>query len=70
MFRPFDDDDDYAPPPSGDGPYQQVGVAVAIAALTALTTKLVEWGVDELRDRYGTKPKAPEQKSPTEKPPQ
>lgn len=26
----------------------------ATAALSALCTKLVEWGIDELREKYGT----------------
>ena len=33
-------------------------VAILTAGLTALATGLVEWAVDELRDRFGTsKPK-------------
>lgn len=39
-------------------PLRQVGVAVAIAGLSVLATKLVEWAVDEIRDRVS--PKKPE----------
>ncbi len=36
----------------------------ATAALSALCTKLMEWGVDELREKYGTK--KPEKKNDQE----
>lgn len=36
---------------------EQIGMAVAIAALSALATGLVSWGVEELRHRFGTRPK-------------
>lgn len=47
----FDDDDK-------EHPAKGVVIAVATAALTALATKLIDWGVDELRERYS--PKKPE----------
>lgn len=39
------------------GPKEQITVAVAIAALSALATGLITWGVDELRQKFGSKPK-------------
>lgn len=48
---------DDKPPKVGE----QIAVAVAIAALSALVSGLVTWGVDELRHRFGTK--EPEKKS-------
>lgn len=48
-----------------DPPHRAIGIAVATAALTVFVTKLVEWGVYELRERYS--PKKPEKKDP-EKP--
>lgn len=34
---------------------REIGVAVAIAGLSALATKIVDWTIDELREKYGTK---------------
>jgi hypothetical protein len=34
---------------------EQIGIAVAIAALSALTTGLIGWGVDELKKKFGSK---------------
>lgn len=45
-----------------ESPAAKVATAVAIAALTALFTKAAEWAVEELRDRYGTKPEREERK--------
>jgi hypothetical protein len=42
-------------PVAQDPPHRTIGIAVAIAALTVLATKLVEWGVDELRDHVSPK---------------
>lgn len=44
----------------GPSPIQQVGIAVAIAALSTLASSLVSWGVDELRTKLGTKKKEEE----------
>jgi hypothetical protein len=44
--------------------HRAIGIAVATAALTVLATKLVEWGVEELRSHY--RPKKPDAKKPTE----
>lgn len=38
----------------------EIAKAVAIAALSVLATKLVEWGVDELRERVSPKKKEEE----------
>lgn len=64
------DDDDDKP---GESIRRQIVTAVTIAGLSVLVTKLVEWGVDELRDRYGKKPdpKPPVTSIPSEaKPPE
>ncbi len=42
-------------------PRQQIGIAVAIAALSALSTGLIGWGIEELKKKYGSKP---EEKKP------
>ena len=39
---------------------EQIGMAVAIAALSALATGLVSWGVEELKHRFGSKPEEQE----------
>ncbi len=49
-----DDDDEELPPPVSTG--KQIGIAVAIAGLSAVATNLIEWGVDELREAFGRKP--------------
>lgn len=36
---------------------REIGKAVAIAALCAIATKLVDWGVEELRERVSPKKK-------------
>jgi hypothetical protein len=36
---------------------EQIGMAVTIAALSALATGLVSWGVEELKHRFGSKEK-------------
>lgn len=41
----------------GPGPAVQIGLAVAIAALSTLASSLVVWGVDELRAKLGSKQK-------------
>jgi len=46
--------EDAPPPPS---PKEQIVVAVVIAGLSALATGLITWGVDELKQRFGSKPK-------------
>ena len=48
--------DDPKPPKVGE----QIAIAVAIAALSALASSLVVWGVEELKVRFATKP--PEKK--------
>jgi hypothetical protein len=46
------------PPPSRPGIVQEVGKAVAIAALSAAATQLITWGVDTVKDRLrGEQPK-------------
>lgn len=41
----------------GPSPIEQIGLAVAIAALTTLASSLVSWGVDELKEKLGSKKK-------------
>ena len=41
----------------GPSPIEQVGIAVAIAALSTLASALVSWGVDEVRARISPKKK-------------
>lgn len=36
---------------------EQIGMAVAIAALSTLASGLVAWGVQELQHAFGSKPK-------------
>lgn len=43
--------DEPKPPKMGE----QIAMAVTIAALSALVSGLVSWGVDELRIKFGTK---------------
>lgn len=43
---------------------RELGKAVAIAAATALVAKLVEWGIDTIRDRLN--PEEPEAEQPEE----
>jgi hypothetical protein len=44
----------------------EIAKAVAIAALSALATKLVEWGVDELKKRARREaPKSEQEESPS-----
>jgi hypothetical protein len=46
-------------------PVVEVAKAVAIAALTAVFTGLVEWGIDELREKYGkARPRSDGESSP------
>lgn len=47
--------------PKGPSAREQIGIAVAIATLSALTTSLISWGVEELKKKYGSKP---EEKKP------
>lgn len=42
---------DPKPPSKGE----QIALAVAIAGLSALTTGLITWGVEELKHRFGSK---------------
>lgn len=44
--------DDKSPSPAA-----QIGLAVAIAALSTLASSLVVWGVDELKAKLGSKKK-------------
>jgi len=41
---------------------EQVGLAVAIAGLSTLVSGLVQWGIQELQLKYGTKPKEKDSK--------
>lgn len=41
---------------------ETIVIAVAIAALSTLASGLVSWGVDELRSRFGSKPKDEDKK--------
>jgi len=47
------------PPDDENDDARDLVYAVATAALTALVTGLVSWGVDELRARYGSKDSNP-----------
>lgn len=49
------DPDPYPPPDNARG----VAFAVITAAATVLVTGLISWGVDELRNRYGSRPPEP-----------
>lgn len=59
MFGPMrrddpDDDDDFEPEPDrGNG--EKIAVAVAIAGLSTLVVKLVEWGVEKVREKFEAK---------------
>ncbi len=66
MLRAYDDDDD-DDDRKEKHPLHTIGVAVVVAGLTALATKLAEWGVEELRERYSPKPEKKDPKDP-EKP--
>lgn len=35
---------------------EQIGMAVAIAALSTLASGLISWGIEELKHRFGSKP--------------
>ena len=41
-----------------------LGVAFATAALSTLGSKLVDWAVEEIKSKYGTKPPKEEKKAP------
>lgn len=47
-------------PPPPDSLAREIAKAVFIAALSVFATKLVEWGVDELRERVSPKKKEAE----------
>ena len=47
--------------PKGPSVREQIGIAGAIATLSALTTSLVGWGVEELKKKFASKP---EEKQP------
>lgn len=52
---PDDDDDDIVDPGPKPSFRKEVATAVAIAALSSLFSHLVEWGVDELKERFAKK---------------
>lgn len=47
----------YEQDPKGPSRVEQIGMAVAIAGLTSLVSGLINWGIQELQLKYGTKPK-------------
>lgn len=53
----FDD-----PLPPEDDTFREIKVAVLTAVATTLATRLVEWGVDELRKRFRSKDKPRERR--------
>ncbi len=57
--RLLDDDDDCPQPSPPVSTGKQIGIAVAIAGLSAVVTQGVEWAFAELRERFGTKPPPP-----------
>jgi hypothetical protein len=52
----------FAQDPKQPSKREQIAMAVTIAALSALATGLVSWGVEELKQRFGTKPKEQDKK--------
>lgn len=44
---------------------EQVVLAVTIAALSTLASGLVSWGIEELKLRFGSKPKEQDKKDVT-----
>lgn len=63
MARRRDDDDE-----KPRSPIVEVIKDVASAGLTAAATGLVEWGIDELRERYGKAKKKDDDKPEEKKP--
>lgn len=49
-------------PPPKDSVKYILGIAFATAAVATLGSKLVDWAVEEIKSRYGTKPKQEEKK--------
>lgn len=47
-----DDDDDYDDSPEEPTNREKIAVAVAIAGLSAAVVKLVEWGVEKIREKF------------------
>jgi hypothetical protein len=52
----------YNQDPKGPSRGEQIAIAVAIAGLSTLVSGLVGWGVEELRSRFGSKPKTEDKK--------
>lgn len=50
--------------PKQPGRGEQIGIAVAIATLSAITTGLVGWAIHELREKYGSKPEKDDSNAP------
>lgn len=44
---------------------EQIVMAVTIAALSTLASGLISWGVEELKHRFGSKPKEQDNKDAT-----
>lgn len=40
-------------------PYHELGFAILTAGLIVIVSELAKWGVDELRDRFGSTPPKP-----------
>lgn len=55
----------FAQDPKEPSKREQIAMAVTIAALSTLASGLVSWGVEELKLRFGTKPKEQDKKNVT-----
>lgn len=52
----------FAQDPKQPSKGEQIAMAVTIAALSTLASGLVSWGIEELKHRFGSKPKEQDKK--------